>query len=198
MYKSNQWPREELLPGWKEETQRIQHKLVEIAMKLIEAFALAMGEEANCLQRWYQGDNSQCSLIRFLRYPPTPTDDRHTGCGAHSDYGLLTLLLQDDIGGLQVLQKDNWIDATPIPGTFVVNIGDWLEFISCGNYKATKHRVRNNSADKDRHVTVFFFEPDVRMPYRAAKKFEDQAGTQVRPKNFGEHLRERLNTTYTM
>eukprot|EP01127_Copromyxa_protea_P023663 TRINITY_DN894_c0_g1_i3.p1 TRINITY_DN894_c0_g1~~TRINITY_DN894_c0_g1_i3.p1 ORF type:complete len:145 (+),score=17.42 TRINITY_DN894_c0_g1_i3:392-826(+) len=99
MYKSNQWPREELLPGWKEETQRIQHKLVEIAMKLIEAFALAMGEEANCLQRWYQGDNSQCSLIRFLRYPPTPTDDRHTGCGAHSDYGLLTLLLQVNTQG---------------------------------------------------------------------------------------------------
>ncbi len=95
-------------------------------------------------------------LFRIFHYPPTPPG--REGVGEHTDYGLLTLLGQDGLGGLQVRTPHGWIDAPPIPGAFVCNIGDMLDRLTGGWYHSTPHRVRN-AAERGRLSYPFFFDP---------------------------------------
>ncbi|MEA3056411.1 MAG: hypothetical protein QOD30_1843 [Actinomycetota bacterium] len=99
-------------------------------------------------------------LFRIFHYPPPAAGavDGDWGVGEHTDYGLLTILLQDATAGLQVRGPDGWIDAPPIEGSFVCNIGDMLERITGGAYRSTPHRVRNAS-DVGRLSFPFFFDP---------------------------------------
>ncbi|GAA0707821.1 isopenicillin N synthase family oxygenase [Dactylosporangium roseum] len=111
-------------------------------------------------------------LFRVFHYPPTPPGSDAWGVGEHTDYGLLTLLLQDDNGGLQVKTRTGWLDAPPLPGTFVCNIGDMLDRMTGGWYRSTPHRVRNLSGN-ERLSFPFFFDPDFTaevpaLPGRAA------------------------------
>ncbi|VVB02365.1 unnamed protein product [Arabis nemorensis] len=77
-------------------------------------------------------------------YPPCPEPELTLGMPPHSDYGFLTLLLQDDVEGLQILHREEWVTVDPIPGSFVVNVGDHLEIFSNGRYKSVLHRVLVN------------------------------------------------------
>jgi isopenicillin N synthase-like dioxygenase len=106
-------------------------------------------------------------LFRIFHYPPGPSgpsgrgSGKHVegwGVGEHTDYGLLTILLQDATAGLQVRGPDGWIDAPPVDGSFVCNLGDMLERITGGAYRSTPHRVRNAS-DVGRLSFPFFFDP---------------------------------------
>lgn len=101
-------------------------------------------------------------LFRIFNYPGTAAREVHAerwGVGEHTDYGVLTILKQDDIGGLQVRSRRGWIEAPPLPDAFVVNIGDMLDRMTRGLYRSTPHRVRNASA-RDRMSFPFFFDPD--------------------------------------
>ncbi|MDG4863936.1 2-oxoglutarate and iron-dependent oxygenase domain-containing protein [Streptomyces sp. T-3] len=98
------------------------------------------------------------ALFRIFHYPPSPPGAAEWGVGEHTDYGLLTLLAQDDNGGLQVRTRDGWLEAPPLPGTFVCNIGDMLDRLTGGVYRSTPHRVRNVSG-RDRLSFPFFFDP---------------------------------------
>ncbi|MCD7468885.1 hypothetical protein HAX54_007432 [Datura stramonium] len=88
-------------------------------------------------------DGSQLMAVNF--YPPCPNPDLTLGMPPHSDYGFLTLLLQDEVEGLQVMSNGDWVTIQPIPGAFVVNVGDHLEIFSNGKYKSVLHRVLVNS-----------------------------------------------------
>ena len=86
-------------------------------------------------------------------------------CGEHSDYGTLTLLYQDELGGLEVKGVEGgWIQADPLPGCLLVNVGDLLEVVSGGRYPATRHRVRVPEQELRRRTSrqsiVFFVHPD--------------------------------------
>ena len=99
-----------------------------------------------------------------IHYPPVgnQADENLWGVAEHTDYGMLTLLLQDDVGGLQVQTKaGNWIDAPPVDGTFVVNLGDMLEVWANGAFTARPHRVRAPK-EKDRYSVAFFFNPNLK------------------------------------
>lgn len=95
-------------------------------------------------------------LFRIFEYPPGGGED--WGVGEHTDYGLLTMLAQDSHGGLQVKTPRGWIDAPPIEGALVCNIGDMLDRLTGGYYRSTPHRVRNTSG-KSRLSFPFFFDP---------------------------------------
>lgn len=97
------------------------------------------------------------TLFRIFSYPP-PRDPMLWGVGEHTDYGLLTILLQDDSGGLEVRSRSSWVSAPPVQGSFVCNIGDMLDRMTRGIFRSTPHRVRN-PAPRARLSFPFFFDP---------------------------------------
>ncbi|KAF8851957.1 Clavaminate synthase-like protein [Acephala macrosclerotiorum] len=97
--------------------------------------------------------------LRFIHYPTTPTtNDKHRGIGAHRDFGCITLFMQDSVGGLQVLDQstNSWVDVKPVPGAYVVNLGNLMMKWTNGRYTSNLHRVMNFS-ERDRYSTPFFF-----------------------------------------
>jgi isopenicillin N synthase-like dioxygenase len=101
-------------------------------------------------------------LFRIFNYPahsPSNADKDMYGVGEHTDYGFLTILRQDMSGGLQVKTKSQWIDVTPIPNSFVCNIGDMLDRLTGGFYLSAPHRVQH-SRKNDRLSFPFFFDPN--------------------------------------
>lgn len=98
--------------------------------------------------------------IGLFHYPPHTTVKRDCdvwGVGRHTDYGVLTILLQDDVGGLQVETKDgSWIEVPPVPGSFVINLGDILEVWTRGAVRAAPHRVKVSSTHDRLSVAMFY------------------------------------------
>jgi isopenicillin N synthase-like dioxygenase len=195
LYASNQWPDEAHLPGWRKNVEEFTKKLQRIGDTLLKAFSIAMGENEDFfLANYYE---NQSSVVRFLRYPPR--HETALGCGAHSDYGILTLLLQDEIGGLQIQYKDKWIEVPPVKDSFVINVGDSVEFLTNGKFKATKHRVINNSTSKERYVVALFHEPNIDFKLETLSAFKQYPDPfPNRPALYGQHLSSRLSSTYTV
>ncbi|WP_238006044.1 2-oxoglutarate and iron-dependent oxygenase domain-containing protein [Dactylosporangium sp. AC04546] len=144
--------------------------LTATAQAVLHGVAQSLGLAPDYFAAGYTADPTV--LFRIFHYPPAEPDTDAWGVGEHTDYGLLTLLLQDGNGGLQVRTPDGWIDAPPVPGTFVCNIGDMLDRMTGGWYRSTPHRVRNRSGN-ERLSFPFFFDPDFAaevppLPGRAA------------------------------
>ena len=131
--------------------------LTGVAQAVLMGVALSLDLEPHYFASGYTARPTV--LFRIFHYPPLPPGSDDWGVGAHTDYGLLTLLAQDENGGLQVRTPGGWRDAPPLPGTFVCNIGDMLERLTGGWYRSTLHRVRNVSG-RDRLSYPFFFDPD--------------------------------------
>ena len=129
-------------------------------------------------------------LFRIFHYPPTPPDAGADdwGVGEHTDYGLLTLLAQDDNGGLAVRTSRGWIEAPQLPGTFVCNIGDMLDRLTGGYYRSTPHRVRNVSGN-ERLSYPFFFDPDFDAEVPPLPEVARRAGSGGPPRWDGQDLR---------
>jgi isopenicillin N synthase-like dioxygenase len=131
--------------------------LTGVGLGVLRGVALSLDLPGDYFEQGYAAEPTV--LFRIFHYPPAPPGSDEWGVGAHTDYGLLTLLAQDDNGGLQVSAGDGWIDAPPIPGSFVCNIGDMLDRLTGGWYRSTLHRVRNVSG-RDRLSFPFFLDPD--------------------------------------
>lgn len=139
-------------------------QLTDLGHSLMEGIALSLNLEATYFRESFTSE--PFTPFRIFHYPVTHgSDKRLWGVGKHTDYGVLTILSQDNVGGLEVCQRsrsidipDHWVQAPPIPGSFVVNIGDMLERWTRGFYKATEHRVRNTS-NVSRISMPFFFDP---------------------------------------
>jgi isopenicillin N synthase-like dioxygenase len=125
---------------------------------LARGLSLGLGLGETYLRDRYTRD--PLVLFRIFHYPPMPADSGQLpwSVGEHTDYGLLTLLSQDDAGGLEVRSRSRWVPAPPIPGTLVCNIGDMLDRMTGGLYRSTPHRVRNLSG-RGRISMPFFFDP---------------------------------------
>ena len=146
------------------------------AHAVMEGIALSLGLEADYFYREYTSDPTV--LFRIFHYPSVAVSSPDWGVGEHTDYGLLTLLAQDVHGGLQVKTSAGWIEAPPIPGTLVCNIGDMLDRLTGGLYRSTPHRAKNVSGH-GRLSFPFFFDPGFDaevhpLPERAAQIVDDR------------------------
>jgi isopenicillin N synthase-like dioxygenase len=150
--------------------------LTRVGQAVLTGVALSLGLEASYFAAGYTADPT--ILFRIFNYPPSPPQAEGWGVGEHTDYGLLTLLAQDDSGGLQIAAPEGWIDAPPIGGTLICNIGDMLERLTGGWYRSTPHRVRNLSGH-GRLSFPFFLDPGFTaevppLPGRAAAAADGQ------------------------
>ncbi|MCC5625712.1 2OG-Fe(II) oxygenase family protein, partial [Nostoc sp. CHAB 5715] len=132
--------------------------MTKLGHTLMAGIALSLGLEESYFADRYTKD--PLILFRIFNYPPNSSLSKSKwGVGEHTDYGVLTILKQDNVGGLQVKSKSGWIDAPPIPGSFVCNIGDMLDRMTRGLYRSTPHRVQNLSTSH-RLSFPFFFDPN--------------------------------------
>jgi len=156
LYGPNQWP--ENLPQFKTTLKDYFAEITELCANIYRVFALSL----NLPEDYFLGMlNKPLDILRLLRYPPQPVidDEDQIGTGAHSDFDCFTVLYQDPTGGLQALNsRGEWIDALPITGTFLINVGDMLERWTNGQFISTVHRVINRS-QSERYSTVFFAAP---------------------------------------
>ncbi|XP_009598235.1 putative 2-oxoglutarate-dependent dioxygenase SLC1 [Nicotiana tabacum] len=150
-------PLPDVLPHWPSSPSDFREQAIGYAketkflfLKLVEAILESLGittkdktqDDVEEMLKEFE-DGSQLMAVNF--YPPCPNPDLTLGMPPHSDYGFLTLLLQDEVEGLQVQCNGKWVTVQPIPGAFVVNVGDHLEIFSNGRYKSVLHRVLVNS-----------------------------------------------------
>jgi len=148
------------LPGFREVVLSYLDSLTRLGHALMSGIAVGLGLDEHYFRHRYTGD--PLILFRIFNYPfvkAANPADIVWGVGEHTDYGLLTILRQDDTGGLQVKSRSRWIEAPPIPGSFICNIGDMLDRLTRGIYRSTPHRVINTSG-RDRLSFPFFFDPN--------------------------------------
>ena len=147
----------ETIAGFRETVLEYLAVMTKLGHTLMRGFSLSLGLEEDYFANHYTTD--PLILFRIFHYPPPPVEqDINWGVGEHTDYGVLTILKQDQIGGLQVKTRSGWFDAPPIENAFVCNIGDMLDRITRGLYRSTPHRVLNRSR-RSRYSYPFFFDP---------------------------------------
>lgn len=130
--------------------------VTQVGHAVMKGVSLSLGLPADYFYTKYGLD--PLILFRIFHYPAQPQQLNEWGVGEHTDYGLLTILLQDANGGLQVKSKGEWIEAPPVGNSFICNIGDMLEKMTGGLYRSTPHRVLNKSGN-DRLSFPLFFDP---------------------------------------
>lgn len=156
MQAANVWPD---LDGFREPIEDYHRAAMELCARLLDGMALSLGLESGFFAPFH---TAPVCTLRLLHYPPRPddTDSLQLGAGAHTDWGALTVLAQDDLGSLQVLDKaDRWIDVPPQPGALVINVGDLLALWTNDRYVSTKHRVIGVPG-RDRYSLACFFDLD--------------------------------------
>ncbi|MFJ2854562.1 isopenicillin N synthase family dioxygenase [Streptomyces rubiginosohelvolus] len=152
----NQWPA--ALPQLRSAALQWIDRLSKVAEKLLHEILASVGADPTFYDGIF-GAQAHCHL-KLVRYPGGSGDGTEQGVGVHKDYGFLTLLLQDRVGGLQVQDEDGHFNDVPaVPGAFVVNLGELLEVATNGYLVATSHRVVSPPGDTERFSVPFFFNP---------------------------------------
>ncbi len=142
--------------GFRETVLEYMSAMTGLGHCLMSGIAMSLGLDESYFAERYTGD--PLILFRIFNYPAEGATTGW-GVGEHTDYGLLTILKQDESGGLQVKSQSRWIEAHPIPGSFICNIGDMLDRLTGGIFRSTPHRARNLGT-RDRLSFPFFFDPN--------------------------------------
>lgn len=191
----------DMVPELKPAVAAFMAEAEQSAHAIMEGIALSLGLDAQYFRQAYTSHPTM--LFRVFHYPASDSTE-NWGVGEHTDYGLLTLLAQDDNGGLEVKTPEGWIDAPPIPGTLVCNIGDMLDRLTGGAYKSTPHRVKNTSG-RSRLSFPFFFDPGfdariVPLPGQAARDDSgerwDKANVHAVSGTYGDYLMSKVSKVF--
>lgn len=185
----NQWPAH---PTNFRQTMEEYHKqMCALGNDLIRLIATGLGISPDIFAKPFQ---TPTTWLRLLHYPPTIGEmDRAFGSAPHCDFGAITLLAQDNVGGLQVMtDQKQWIDAPYIQDHFVMNVGDMLNRLSNGILKSTPHRVINSSGC-ERYSVPFFYDPHVNTTIQPHPSLGDP---KFKPFKFADFLRSQLESSY--
>ena len=190
----NQWP--DFVAGFRPRIERYIAEVDLLARHVVRLIAIGLGLPARALDRHF---DKPTTFLRLLHYPPQPTEDTAGSIGSapHTDYGIITLLAQDDSGGLQVRPRGgDWIDAPPIADTFVLNVADMLARWSNDRLVSTPHRVINRSGG-DRYSLPYFFDAGMDSVIECLPTCTDATHPpQYAPVRYGDYLMERLDKNY--
>ncbi len=185
----NQWPD---LNGFRDACEAYAGAMTELAHKLMGLALDAIGHEDRSILETFETPTIWLRLLHYPPQPPQSPDDLY-GSAPHKDFGCLTLLAQDDVGGLQVQTPAGlWVDAPPIEDAFIVNVGDMLHRLSNGKLLSTPHRVIN-STGRERYSVPFFFDPHVSTTIAPLSGTGEARFT---PLNFGAFLKSELEASY--
>lgn len=190
----NQWPDD---PAFKATVRRYDDAMRDAGLRLLRGFSTAIGEKPDFFARHF---TPPTTALRLIHYPPAPANrpDDLYGAHPHTDYGFLTILAQDDVGGLEVRRPDGtWMPVPSIPGTFVVNVGDILARWTNDTFNSTPHRVISPASDRDRYSIGYFFDPNLGAEVRTLPVFErDHGRAKYDPVRYSSYFRERLDANY--
>jgi len=190
----NQWPDETKLSGFRRTIERYVAEMSDLSRRLVRAVAIAVDLPEESLDGFFERPTT---FLRLLHYPTQPEEAGLFGSAPHTDYGFITLLAQDDVGGLEVRNKaGEWIAAPPVPDTFVMNVGDILARWSNDRFVSTPHRVINRSG-RERYSQPFFFDPAMDARIEALPTCVAQgAKAKHPPVQYGDYLMERIDKNY--
>jgi isopenicillin N synthase-like dioxygenase len=189
----NQWP--DWVPNFRPRIEQYLQEVDTLSRHVVRLVALALGLPATALDHHF---GKPTTFLRLLHYPPQPVNEAdQVGSAPHTDYGIVTLLAQDDSGGLQVRPRGgDWIEAPPIPDTYVLNVGDMLARWTNERFVSTPHRVINRSG-RDRYSLPYFFDPGMDARIECLPTCTDAAHPpRHAPVRYGDYLMERLNKNY--
>ncbi|CAA7024365.1 unnamed protein product [Microthlaspi erraticum] len=162
-YGPNPWPDSDVLPKWRETMEKYHQEALRVSKDIARLLALALDLDVNYFDT-QEMLGKPIATMRLLRYQGISDPSKGIyACGAHSDFGMMTLLATDGVMGLQICKDKNakpqkWEYVPPIKGAFIVNLGDMLERWSNGFFKSTMHRVLGNG--QERYSIPFFVEPN--------------------------------------
>jgi isopenicillin N synthase-like dioxygenase len=159
----NQWPAQ--LPGLRPAVLQWMAAMDGVGLAVLRALAMGLGQPATYFDSFFtpRGDPH----LKVIRYPAQPAHaDTGQGVGMHHDSGLVSFVLQDDVGGLHVQQGDRLIEATPLPGSYVMNLGEMLQAATSGYLRATPHRVQSPPPNRERLSVAYFFHPRLDSVFR--------------------------------
>jgi isopenicillin N synthase-like dioxygenase len=168
------------------------------AYRMQQVLANALDVEADFFIKHHNGENV---TLRLLYYPPAGADDvaeSQLGAGAHTDYGLLTLLFQDNVGGLEVQDmKGQWQPVDYIPSAIVINSGDLLERWTNGRYRSTLHRAQPQTGGRARFSIAMFVDPDSETPVSVLEScISTGEPAKYPPITAGEHVQQRIEASH--
>jgi len=207
----NVWPSDSLLPShyFREPVERYFAATNNLAVQLLDLVALTLPYSNEIFSNFKTGH--VVAPLRLLHYPPgnalpladrTNSDGIQLGAGAHTDFGAITILLQDGNPGLEVLhpRTQSFVSVPPTSGAFVVNIGDMLTAWTGGVYKSSVHRVINNNP-VDRYSAAFFFNGNLDCeldPLDGRVLVQGQGGEGVGTKGWTveKHMIKRIQQSY--
>ena len=191
----NPWPPD--LPGFREPVQAYDRIMHDFCQRLLRPIARALDLPRDTFRAYFR---QPTTFLRLLHYPPQASDapDDAFGSAPHTDYGFITILAQDSVGGLEVRPRGgDWIAAPPIAGTFVVNVADMLARWTNDRWQSTPHRVKNLSGT-DRYSCPYFFDMDLDRTVACLDNCHGPGNPpSYDPVRYGDYLLERLDRNYT-
>jgi isopenicillin N synthase-like dioxygenase len=178
---------EALGAGFQDSCMEYYYAARQLAKDVMEALAVGLGLG----EKYFHGfcDDRPSATLRLIHYPPTPqTSPLERGVGAHRDFGCVTILLQDEVGGLQVQNEmtGEWMEVLPVPGALVVNIGNTMMRWTNHHYTSGTHRVMNFS-HRERYSVPLFFNGNADKIIDTIPGCEERKDTSDRP--YGPPLR---------
>jgi isopenicillin N synthase-like dioxygenase len=189
----NQWP--SFLPELQRDLYDYFLEALACGRRLMKGLAASLDRPCDFFENAFAKPLARGGTIY---YPPQPWDmgDNQFGVAPHTDYGGLTLLAQDEVGGLQVLSKSgDWLTARPLPGTLVINVGDLLGRWTNDRFNSNAHRVVN-STGRERQSIPIFFDPYYDTIIDPRDLLDDPGQAKYPPITCGDHIVERFGRVF--